>query len=539
MAGATEGRIVSREIDLTPTRIGLGAVIAGFCVESTRGDIRKPTAIRSESQYLTTFTANERIEVGGDLAEYSVLNYLAKGNFAQVQRVAGAGIKYAAALTNADVTLHGSVAGGSSQTSSTTTHVPISEGIDDPYNYVFDPNDKSELLIYAKDAGAEGKRLGYTILDNVTDTRFKQLVVYKDGRAVETHVFSRTEGLRDGLNRNTYVPDLLERRSRYIGAIDNVAIDKDVLPANTSAIVTLGGGTNGASVTDNDRIKALQNFRSSDEYPMMIFCDGGNTTQPWQVAIKNLAEYRQDFVGILSVSFDAGDSIDPMKDAIAYRKDLGIDSSYCMLYFPHIKIYDKFNDREIWTSPDGHVAARVANTRIRGEHPWYAIAGSKRGNIDGAIDTQYHMDELEELELCANQINPIRKMSEVTQIRGQETMQIRRTRLSKGHVRFALINMRRPIAIALEDYLWDFNDVANRIIVKRMIESFMDDMVTQNAFEDYEVKCDEENNTPDDIDNDRMNVRVFVKPKGVNETIFFDTIITPNGISFSEAADLL
>jgi len=53
------------------------------------------------------------------------------------------------------------------------------------------------------------------------------------------------------------------------------------------------------------------------------------------------------------------------------------------------------------------------------------------------------------------------------------------------------------------------------------------------------VVCDETNNTPEDIDNNRLNVWLFIKPTKTAEYIKFTTIITRTGTEFRVAAAAL
>ena len=53
---------------------------------------------------------------------------------------------------------------------------------------------------------------------------------------------------------------------------------------------------------------------------------------------------------------------------------------------------------------------------------------------------------------------------------------------------------------------------------------------------DYDVVCDDTNNSAADIDSNRLNVDVFIKPTRSIEEIPVRVVITPTGVSFSDAA---
>ena len=69
-----------------------------------------------------------------------------------------------------------------------------------------------------------------------------------------------------------------------------------------------------------------------------------------------------------------------------------------------------------------------------------------------------------------------------------------------------------------------------------MLESYMDNIKARRGVYDYQVVCDDTNNSPDDIDNYRLNVWLFVKPTKAIEYIPFKVVITSTGMDFSLAA---
>lgn len=534
-------KVISREYDLTTVVAGTSALYVGILVEGPRGSINYPKLITSDTKYLQTFAANSRIEVGADLANFNALQYLTKGSRLQALRVVGEGALYAGALTGTTVTLTGNMGDpASAQTASQKTHASLSVGIPDPDMYQFDVSDTSEMLLYAKDIEVFGNRLSYAIANHKNDAKLKYLFVYLDGVLAEGPIaFGRKDGYKDGMGQNTYCENVINNQSAYMGCVDNPAVDENVLPSNTTNPVPLGGGTKGASVTNGDRILALKKFYNKAGVNLTMFMDGGIANLDYQQAIVAMAESRQDCVGILSVPYDVGSSkTNYLEDAIAYRNSIKIDSTWAALYFPHVKIYDKWNDRDLWVSPVGHVAAQFAQAADKYEY-WYPVGGKKRGVLTGVKDVQVHLEETEMDELVDNQINPIRYTLTEIMIWGQETLQVSKTHLSDLHVRMALIGMRPPIAEALSDFNFDFNDVDTRSLVSTMVSNKMDNLVSRNAFADYMVKCDEDNNSADDIDNNRMNLWVFVKPKGYNKFIRFDTILTPNSMSFTDAVEII
>lgn len=142
--------------------------------------------------------------------------------------------------------------------------------------------------------------------------------------------------------------------------------------------------------------------------------------------------------------------------------------------------------------------------------------------------------------LYDNGINPIRfAPGRGILIWGQKTLSARPSALDRLNVRLLLIVIEPAIAYALEDFMFEINDAGTRSIVTAMIQSYMNDIKGRRGVYDFRVVCDDTNNTPEDIDNYRMNVWLFVQPTKAVEEIPFKTIITRTGMSFELAAELV
>jgi phage tail sheath protein FI len=67
-----------------------------------------------------------------------------------------------------------------------------------------------------------------------------------------------------------------------------------------------------------------------------------------------------------------------------------------------------------------------------------------------------------------------------------------------------------------------------------MIDQFLRTVKAQNGVYDYKIVCDETNNTPQIIDQNQMNVDVYMKPQRSAEVIQLQIIITRTGANFNE-----
>lgn len=355
------------------------------------------------------------------------------------------------------------------------------------------------------------------------------LTVYKDDVAVEEFTCSRIQGKKDGYGNNIYVEDALEA-SAYIRCIDNVGIAEATQPQEVATIALIANGNDGAPVTDSDMLQALDKIKSPSEYFVTVLMDGGWATPTFQNALISTAENRQDCVAVLSVPFANENSSDYLNEVIFYRKDtLNANTSYATLSTPHVLIGDRFNDREIYISPDGYAAAAISATAANYEI-WYPQVGKYKINVND-VRRRYSEGELD--LLADNGINPIRfKAGKGVQFLGQRTLLAKPSALDRLNVRLLLIVIGPAIKEALEDFLFEINDSDTRSIASAMVNSYMRGIKGRKGVYEFKFICDDTNNTNEDVANHRMNAHLYVEPiQGVEQIPFKVVITKPGGIS--------
>ena len=214
---------------------------------------------------------------------------------------------------------------------------------------------------------------------------------------------------------------------------------------------------------------------------------------------------------------------------------MNLNSSYSALYTPHIQIQDKFNDRKLWISPDGAVAGNISLSANNYEI-WYPTAGFKRGVLNVlSVTRKFSEGELDLLYTAG--INPIRFFpGKGIVIWGQKTLLARASALDRLNVRLLLVVIEPAIKDLLENFLFELNDDGTRSIISTKLESYLEVIKARKGVTDFAVVCDATNNTDADIDANRLNVDIFIKPSISIEEIPVRVVITPNNISFADAA---
>jgi hypothetical protein len=519
-------KVTIKEIDLSTRVASFEGVYGGIIIPSKKGQTDKPFFVTSDTQFLKTFTPNERVEVGYDLSHFSALAYLERANRLWVQRVVNGGAYSGLKLV-------------SSAAVGLNAGIPASPVIADPTAITFGSDDL--CYIYPSSLGAWGKEIAVKVALSTNEANAFIITVFKLGNessALETFIVSRIEGAKDGYGRNIFIEDVLQSSS-YIRAINNPLQAGTVMPKVQSAALYMTEGSDGSAVTDSNMVAALAKFSNPNSIPLTIIMDGGWATPAYQIAINVICQSRQDCVGILTTPYADEVASSYMTDLVDYRKtDLNMNSSYCALYTPHLKIQDRFNDRKLWIAPDGHVAGSVSFSAANYEI-WYPAAGYKRGVLN-VLDTSRHFSDGELDLLYDAGINPIKFTSgKGIVIWGQKTLLARPSALDRLNVRLLLIVIEPAVKAFLEDYLFDLNDEGTRAVIEGKLEGYFETIKARKGITGYDVVCDDTNNSAEDIDNNRLNVDIFVKPSLSIESIPVRLVITPNSISFDTAASAI
>lgn len=362
--------------------------------------------------------------------------------------------------------------------------------------------------------------------------------VYIDDAAahVESFTCSLDEQAVDGFNRNIYIENQLEA-SDYIRGFANPFFTDE--PADVFTRVYMAGGDLGGAVLAGHMISALKDFENSDTYTVTSLMDGGFAVPSYQKALLSLAEKRKDCFAWLSTPYNAESSSSYLNEIKDYRNlVLNANSTFGAIYSPHCKLYDKFNNRSLFVSPEAYAALALSQTAMQSE-VWYPSAGLNRGVIK-VLDVRRRFDRAEMDELYAAGVNPIRfAAGKGILLWGQKTLSAVPSALDRINVRMLLITIEPAIRDALESFLFDLNDDSTRAIAAMMVSSYMNNIKARRGVYEFKVVCDDTNNSDADVDAGRMNLWLFVKPTRSVEYIPFTTAILPTGLDFGLAEQLL
>jgi hypothetical protein len=211
-----------------------------------------------------------------------------------------------------------------------------------------------------------------------------------------------------------------------------------------------------------------------------------------------------------------------------------IDSSYAATYFPKIQIRDTQNNVNIYLPPTGEVVKAMAftdNTKF----PWFAPAGLTRGITD-ARKSQFKLSLEARDVLYAGRINPLADFADVgTAIFGQKTLQVRESALDRINVRRLLLQVKVLISNIATRLVFEQNDQATIDQFIQKATPILDNIKRERGLQEFRIKMDDSNNTPETRDRNELYGEIFLKPTRAVEFIGITFTITPSGASFDEA----
>lgn len=343
------------------------------------------------------------------------------------------------------------------------------------------------------------------------------------------------EGLNGTLPSN-YVTILMEN---YTAPIDPEEVTVQLGDVGTGT----GGvqGNDGITPTDAQYQAALDLFADADSYDINILAAPGVTsiTENAEKVREICQDKRGDCIGIIDPpkvnSIKPLDPATAISNIVAWRSGLNVTSSYTCTFWPWVKFFDSYNNRNVWQPPSGIVAARMAYTD-QVSFPWYAPAGLNRGAINGALDIGYITNQ-EERDILYDRkvnINVIkREPGEGFVLWGQRTMQPKPTALDRINVRRLMLYLEKIVAGTVKYLVFEPNDPVMWDTFRSLVIPVFEAVKDGRGLEDYEVIMDE--NTVTGLARSRKEAPGLLKvvPVGSAEKIPLTFALYPAGAKFA------
>lgn len=381
--------------------------------------------------------------------------------------------------------------------------------------------------VIAANPGDWGNNIEVRFEDTTQDDIFRMFIYY-NGELVESFDVSKDSTKKNGFGRSVYIEDVVNNQSDFVVVEDDTSNPDEPFFESTK---TLENGTDDTTpVSDAEVTSGWDEFLNKDDVNANILINAGWAAPSVQLKMNEVASNRNDCVAVLDFPEADADSVASMVEYIT--NDLTISSSWSAIYGSWIRIYDEYNDREVYIPPSGDVAGIYARTSSVAE-PWSAPAGTRRGTLN-VLGVKKNLSQGERDELYENNINPIVNFSGTgVVVWGQKTLQRQPSSLDRVNVRRLVIHIQNVLEPSLKPFVFQPNTAFTRDNIASLIDNFLADVESRQGVTGYNVVVDETNNTPQVIDSNELVIDLFIQPSRSAEIIRLNTILSPSGVTFN------
>jgi phage tail sheath protein FI len=478
---------------------GVGTAVAAFVGFAEKGPANQPTLVTNWTQFTQSF---------GDFVDGSYLAHSVYGYFLN-----GGGAAYV-------VRIGGNDSDGVSSAPIAQAELPAGEG-------------KPGLVVKALEGGPAGDSISVETQDasepGDANDQFKLIV--KRGEKVEETYDNVT--LRKGANN---VATRVKAESKLI-SVEEVR-GGGTMELHKGARVTLGGGAGlpdsvqvsaGDYVGDSSDRTGFGGLEAIDEVTMLCVPDLTAAFERGMIDMEGFKAVQLAMIAHCELMADRVAILDPPPSMNAQQikdwrvNEAGYDSKYATLYWPRLKVMDPTKGKAIFVPPCGHMAGVWArNDDTRGVHK--APANEV---VRGAITLELNITKGEH-----DQLNPI-AVNCVRSFPGQG-IRVWGARTLSSDPEWRYLNVRRLFNFVEESILsgtnwvvFEPNDQKLWDSVRRTVTMFLRRVWRDGALfgrtpaEAFFVKCDEENNPPENRDAGILTVEIGIAPVKPAEFVVF------------------
>lgn len=210
-----------------------------------------------------------------------------------------------------------------------------------------------------------------------------------------------------------------------------------------------------------------------------------------------------------------------------------LDNSAAAVYFPDIVLTDDSTGRKV-SVPASIAALSAISYNDKVAYPWFAPAGFNRAALSFVNATKTRLRQAEKERLYTIRVNPIFKLpGEGYVIFSQKTLDAAQTALDSINVQRMVTDVQRQVGL-----------IGNRLIFEQLtpdlyvnftssVTTLLASVQNRGGLAKFKVVCDRTNNSDLDVENSRMNAKIFLLPVKSVEFIQLDFVITRAGVDFS------
>ena len=213
------------------------------------------------------------------------------------------------------------------------------------------------------------------------------------------------------------------------------------------------------------------------------------------------------------------------------------NTSYATVYGNWAQTYDQGLGQLVWVPFSGYAASVMAKSDAA-TFPWFAPAGFNRGLLTTATDIAVNPNQKQRDELYKSAINPVAFFpSQGNVIFGQKTLQKKPSAFDRINVRRLFLALERPTKKAAQFFVFEPNTEFTRTRLVNVLTPIFERAKQNQGVYDYLIVCDERNNTPQVIDENKLRVDIYLKPVRTAEFILITFYATRTDANFQEIVD--
>jgi hypothetical protein len=190
----------------------------------------------------------------------------------------------------------------------------------------------------------------------------------------------------------------------------------------------------------------------------------------------------------------------------------GINSSYTAGYLTWFRTTDKFTGKAFWLPPTCKLIGNLVYLNAI-NLPWLAPAGVMYGRVNGIHAISLNPCSAEEDQIYLKSWNYCKQYpTEGFIIEGQKTTLTKNSAFNRINVRTLFLDLERFVVNVGRNYRYKVNNQFTREQFVQTIKPKFEDYTTRGGIYEYLIKCDDNLNTPEVIDNNELRAAIYIKP---------------------------
>lgn len=212
----------------------------------------------------------------------------------------------------------------------------------------------------------------------------------------------------------------------------------------------------------------------------------------------------------------------------------GLNTNRGAGYCDWFEVTDEFTGNQFWCPPSIKAMGIYIYTDTFYNY-WDAPAGLNRGVINNALDTAFSPNIKQAGNIYLKNWNyAVNYPNEGIVLEGQKTFQVKASAFDRVNVRRLFLRLERLVYRVSRYFVYEPNNTYTRNRFVDQIEPSFSEVKYAGGIYDYLIKCNEENNTPQVIDNNELRIAIGIQPVKTIEFIMVQFVCTRTGVSIEE-----